>query len=235
LSGLTDPELVRGEYESEKRLEARASVYRWAEGPNAVDMCVEAVAEVKPRHVLDAGCGRGNIAERIAARTAATVIGVDQSERMVALTRARGLEAVVGDVRALPFEDDSFDCALAAWMLFHVDEVDAALAELARVLRPHGRLVAATNGEASMRELRDALGAGPLLTSFSLENGEEQLRAHFRTVERRDASGTVCFPDRGAAQEYLDASITLLSGQLPTDIPEPFAVTRSSCVFVADR
>jgi SAM-dependent methyltransferase len=233
--GLADPQLVRREYESEKRLEARASVYRWAADPDAVVMCVEAVAEVEPRRVLDAGCGRGNIAERIAAETAATVIGLDQSERMVALTRSRGLEAVVGDVRALPFEDGSFDCALAAWMLFHVDEVDAALAELARVLRPDGRLVATTNGEGSMRELRDALGVGPALTSFSLENGEDQLRAHFRAVEWRDASGTVRFPDRAAAQAYVDASITLLSGQLPADTPEPFVVTRSSCVFVADR
>jgi SAM-dependent methyltransferase len=234
VSGLADPELVRGEYQSERRLEARAFVYRWADGPDAVEMCVSAVVEARPGRVLDAGCGRGNIAERVAAESGATVIGLDQSERMVALTRSRGLEAVVGDVRALPFENGSFDSALAAWMLFHVEEVDAALAELARVLRPGGRLVAATNGESSMRELRDALGAGPLMTSFSVENGEQQLRRHFRTVERRDASGTVRFPDRRAAQEYIDASITLLSGKLPEGLPEPFVVTRSSCVFVAE-
>ena len=82
---------------------------------------------------------------------------------MVELTRARGIEAVVGDVRNLPFAAGSFDSALAAWMLFHVEEVDAALSELARVLRPGGRLVVVTNGERSMYELRDALGAGPLL------------------------------------------------------------------------
>jgi SAM-dependent methyltransferase len=196
VSKLTDRALVRDEYASEERLEARAAVFRWAEGPDAVEMCVGAVAEAAPRLVLDAGCGRGNIAERISAATGAYVVGLDQSERMVELTRARGVEAVVSDVGALPFQDGSFDCALAAWMLFHVEEVDQALAELARV--------------------------------------EERLRRHFRTVERRDASGTLRFPDRVAAQAYVDASIALLSGELPDDLPEPFVVTRSTCVFVAE-
>jgi SAM-dependent methyltransferase len=235
VSALDDPQVVRDEYASEERLAARASVHRWGTGPDAVEMSVAAVREVEPRRVLDAGCGRGNIAERVAVATGAAVVGLDQSQRMVELTRARGIDAVQGDVRALPFSDGEFDCVLAAWMLFHVEDVDEALAELARVLRPDGRLVAATNGEDSMRELRELVGAGPLMASFSVENGEAQLRRHFQTVERRDARGTVSFPDRAAAQAYVDASITLPPEQLPDDLPEPFVVTRSSCVFVATK
>ncbi|HVS85081.1 MAG TPA: class I SAM-dependent methyltransferase [Gaiellaceae bacterium] len=233
MSRLTDADLVRKEYESEAALSVRAGAYRWADGPDSIAMCVAAVAEVSPARVLDVGCGRGNIAERVAAETAADVVGVDQSERMVELTRARGIEAVVGDVRRLPFEDGSFDCALAAWMLFHVDDVDAALAEIARVLTPGGRLVAATNSQSNMRELRRLVGAPEPEFTFSLENGSEQLRRRFRRVERRDAVGSLRFPDRAAIQEYVDAAITF-SGRIPDDVPEPFVVARSSCVFVAD-
>ena len=43
---------------------------------------------------------------------------------MVELARARGVDARVGDVQALPFEDESFDAALAAWMLYHVPDVE---------------------------------------------------------------------------------------------------------------
>src|SRR5439155_23857328 len=74
---------------------------------------------------------------------------------------ARGVEALVGDVQDLPFADGSFDCALAAWMLYHVPELDRGLAELARVLRRGGRLVAVTNSEWSLRELWELVGSDP--------------------------------------------------------------------------
>ena len=64
---------------------------------------------------------------------------------MVELTCSRGVEALVGDVQALPFDDGSFDAAVAAWMLYHVPDVDRPIAELAPVSRPGGRLVAVTN------------------------------------------------------------------------------------------
>ena len=236
MTPLDDPQLVREEYATECGLEARASIYRWADGPDATVLMLEAVAEIDPRRILDVGCGRGQFAERIARELGASVIGVDQSERMVQLTRARGIDAVVGDVRALPFDPDEFDCVLAAWMLFHVTEVDAALAEIARVLRPGGRLVAVTNGLAHMGELRRLVGAPPMTSTFSAENGEELLRRHFRTVETRDASGTVHFPDREAAQAYVDASFATFGGaetRLP-DATGALVVTRAPCVFVAE-
>jgi SAM-dependent methyltransferase len=229
---LDDPDAVRKDYESEQRLEARASVYRWATGPDALSLCVEAVAEAEPRRVLDVGCGRGNIAERIARESEAVVLGLDQSERMVELTRSRGVDAVVGDVRALPFEDGDLDCVLAAWMLFHVPDVDAALAEVARVLRPGGRLVAVTNGRDHHRELYELLDREPPEASFSAENGEELLGRHFGSVEARDASGTVRFPDRAAAQAFVDAMI-VLDGTLPA-FDGPLVCSRRTSVFVAE-
>ncbi len=235
MSSLGDRDAVRREYATEQGLEARASVYRWAEGPDPIAMLLGAVAEVAPRRCLDVGCGRGQFAERIARELGASVIGVDQSERMVQLTRVRGIDAVVGDVCALPFDSGVFDCVLAAWMLFHVAEIDLALAEVARVLRPGGRLVAVTNGREHMRELRDLLGGEAASWSFSAENGEELLRRRFRTVERRDAFGTVHFPDRAAAQAYVDASATLggWSATLPDGVGA-LVVTRAPCVFVAE-
>jgi SAM-dependent methyltransferase len=61
----------------------------------------------------------------------AKVVAIDQSERMVELTQARGVEAHVGDVQELGFAEGEFDCAVAAWMLFHPAGVfpDAAAAQ----------------------------------------------------------------------------------------------------------
>ena len=229
---LDDPDVVRKDYESEQRLEARASVYRWSEGPDALSLCVDAVVEAGPRRVLDAGCGRGNIAERIARESDAAVVGIDQSERMVELTRARGVDAVVGDVRALPFEDGEFDCALAAWMLFHVPDVDAALAELARVLRPGGRLVAVTNGPDHHRELYELLGRHPLSRASPPRTARSSCGGTSPGSSARDASGTVRFPDRAAAQAFVDAMI-ILDGTLPA-FDGPLVCSRHTTVFVAE-
>jgi SAM-dependent methyltransferase len=234
VTALDDPQGVREEYASEERLAARASIYQWSEGPDPLAVLQQAVAEAKPRRCLDVGCGRGQFSEWMAHELGADVVALDQSERMVELTRARGIEAVLGDVRDLPFGDSEFDCVLAAWMLFHVAEVDEALAEIARVLRPGGRLVAVTNGTAHMRELRELLGVATPDWSFSADNGSRLLERHFAHVEARDTSGTVRFPDRDAAQAYVEASVQLAgwSAELPPFDGE-LAVTRAPCVFVA--
>ena len=91
--------------------------------------------------VLDACCGTGDLA--IAARArGADVVGLDFSEAM--LERAGGksteIEWVRGDVLALPFDDASFDAVTVGFGVRNVDDLDAGLRELRRVLRPGGRL-----------------------------------------------------------------------------------------------
>ena len=234
---LHDADAVRIEYSTEAGLVARRAAYEHATGPNAPAMVFDAIAEAGPRSYLEVGCGPGDLAARVAAELGADVVAVDLSPRMVELARGRGVDARVGDVQALPFEDGSFDCAVAAWMLYHVPDVPSALAELARVLRPGGRLVAVTNRLGHLRELRELLGLPPRLeTTFSGDNGEALLRRHFAHVDVRDAGGAVTFPDREAVLEYVRASRALFEGR--DDVPDfdgPLIVTRSPVLFVATR
>ena len=233
MSALNDPEAVRREYADESRFAVRAGSWARSEGPSAVEMSRKAVAEVEPQRVLEVGCGRGEAAEWIARETGAEVVAVDQSERMVELARARGVDARAGDVQELPFEDESFDVVLAAWMLYHVADLDRGLAEIARVLRPGGRLVAVTNSSRHVRELKELMGTSTTFT-FTAENGTEILRRHFSSVERRDAFGFAIFePDEAIA--YIEASSWLRRGRpLPT-LAEPIRVTRAPVVFVAAK
>lgn len=231
---LNDPAAVAEEYATEKGLLGRRAVYRYAEGPDAPALAVEAVLEMSPRHVLEVGCGPGEAAERIAA-TGAHVEAVDISERMVELTRARGISARVGNVQELPFEDASFDAALAAWMLYHVPDAERALAELARVLRPGGRLVAVTNGVEHLRELRELLGGDFPTRSFTDENAPELLGRHFVHVKKRDVGGWINFPDRAAVQSYVDATQTLWQRALPADFEGPLRVRRAPILYVAEK
>ena len=91
--------------------------------------------------VLDACCGTGDLAIGARAR-GAEVVGLDFSERMLEQARRKApeLEWVQGDVLTLPFEDASFDAAVVGFGVRNVEDLEAALSELRRVLRPGGRL-----------------------------------------------------------------------------------------------
>ena len=232
-----DPEVVRSEYATEERFLRRRAAFATSTGPSAVDVLFEAVAEVEPRHVLEVGCGPGDMAERIVRETGAELVAVDISPRMVELACGLGVDARVGDVQELPFDDASFDCAVAGWMLYHVPDLERGLAELARVIRPGGRLVAATNSMRNLGELwdlvgRDRSGEG---TTFLAEDGADRLRRHFAVVERRDVVGDMTFT-REQAVDYLENSIghRHLVERLPA-LEEPLHATRRMTVFVATR
>ena len=233
---LHDPNVVRTEYADEAGLVARRAAYEHATGPNAPEMVFAAVAEVPSHRYIEVGCGPGELAVRVRDELRADVVAIDISPRMVELARGRGVDARLGDVQELPFADREFDCAVAAWMLYHVPDVPRALGELARVLRPGGRLVAVTNGLDHLQEMRDLLGLEREATTFSRENGEGLLRAHFARVELRDAAGAVMFPDREAVQAYVLASGAMFEGR--KDVPQfegPLVVRRSPVVFVAEK
>jgi len=91
--------------------------------------------------VLDACCGTGDLA--IAdARAGGQVTGLDFSEQMLERARRKApeLQWIAGDLLALPFEDASFDAATVGFGVRNVDDLERALHELRRVLRPGGRL-----------------------------------------------------------------------------------------------
>ena len=233
---LNDPRVVEEEYASEVGLEGRRAAYRFATGPDAPQMAFDAVAEVSPRRVLEVGCGPGELAARIRDELDADVVAMDISPRMVELARGRGVEARLGNVLDLPFAAGEFDCAVAAWMLYHVPDVDRALAELARVLGSGGCLVAVTNAPDHLRELRALLGlpTDRAAHPFSGANGEEFLHCHFERVEVRDAAGTVRFPNRHEVVAFVEASRTLFdTGAEVPELDGEFVVTRHPVVFVA--
>jgi demethylmenaquinone methyltransferase/2-methoxy-6-polyprenyl-1,4-benzoquinol methylase len=93
-------------------------------------------------YVLDACCGTGDLAVAASKAGAARVVGLDFSERMLGRARRKApeLEWVQGDVLTLPFEDASFESAVVGFGVRNVEDLEAALKELRRVLRPGGRL-----------------------------------------------------------------------------------------------
>ena len=139
--------MAAGEGDLSRRLWEEHAAW-WIEGftegadPEYVDQIIPlAVGEQTGRaRVLDLGCGDGQIARAIAS-TGATVVGVDPTTNQidVAAARAGGPAFAQAGAGALPFADASFDGVIACLVFEHIDDVDGALSEVARVLRSGGR------------------------------------------------------------------------------------------------
>lgn len=232
-----DPAAVREQYASEANLRARQALWANVEGENAPVVLRRVLSSLQPRRVLEVGGGQGELAEWMQSELGARVTFVDQSERMVELARGRGIEhAQVGDVQDLTFDDGSFDTAVAAWMLYHVPDLDRGLAELARVLQPGGRLVAVTNSVGHLEELRELFGTimPGFERQFHSENGEELLRRHFAQVERTDAEVVAVVDERETLAAY-GRSLSYETRPLPDRVPLPFRVHGRTTIFVATK
>jgi len=229
-----DPDVVRAEYASETGLLTRISLYANARGDNANDVVVEKLLDGPRGSVLEVGCGPGTLAKRLREDHDVSLYAIDLSERMVDLARGLGVNARVGDVQALPFADASFDCVIAAWMLYHVPDLDLGLREIRRVLRPGGRLIAVTNSERHLVELWQQVGRDRYELPFNAENGQSILQRHFASVERCDVEGTVTIVDRETAREYIAASIKApeLADRFP-ELEQPLHATSRNCVLIA--
>jgi len=119
--------------------------------------------------VLECGCGTGLILERIA-RFARSTRAVDMSPGMLEKARARGLDVQEASLTALPFGADQFDVACAFKVLAHVPDIGRALAEMARVTRPGGVVLAEFYNPVSLRGLAKRLGPAGAISQRTKES-----------------------------------------------------------------
>jgi ubiquinone/menaquinone biosynthesis C-methylase UbiE len=122
-----------------------ASTYERINAPRYFDeparALIAAVAPPRDARILDVGCGTGAVSRAARAATGpdAFIVALDPSLDMLQAARRGGVDPVVmASLPALPFARTSFDIVVSAFVLTHVDDPDAALADMARVLRPGG-------------------------------------------------------------------------------------------------
>jgi SAM-dependent methyltransferase len=146
---LNDPAL--GSAEATPELGAAAGYAIWSDsydepGNPVVALEETAVAELiaaaPPGRALDAACGTGRHARRLV-ELGHRVSGIDLTPEMLERARVNVPEATfaVADLRELPFPDESFELAVCGLAMSHLPSLNEAVAELARVLTPGGRLI----------------------------------------------------------------------------------------------
>lgn len=122
--------------------------------------------------VLSIGCGPGFEPAELASETSAEhVVGVDSNPRMLASARDRCPDTVPllrGDATSLPVTDGAFDAAISVQVYEYVDDLDAALSELHRVLASDGRAVVyATDWESLVWRVEDETRANRVLNAWN--------------------------------------------------------------------
>lgn len=120
-----------------------------------VSLALDLLAAMPGEHILDIGCGTGAASQQLLQRAACCVTGVDRSATMLERARQRrygpdGASFQLASLGALPFAAASFDAALALNLLYFCDDAGLMIADLKRVLRPGGRMVAYVTHGATM-------------------------------------------------------------------------------------
>jgi SAM-dependent methyltransferase len=194
-SRISDSHYLRqSQYRTSDNLTARIVLnQRFATNPIDWFAWLRAQIELAPgARLLEVGAGPGRLWQDA---PAAAPLLTDLSRGMLVEARQRvpTAQVAVADAQALPFPSAAFDRVTANHMLYHVPDMDRAAAELRRVLRPDGLLVAATNGRANLAEIEalvsaalpDAPPFGRDQQRYCLENAAAVLQPHFARVAIR--------------------------------------------------
>jgi demethylmenaquinone methyltransferase / 2-methoxy-6-polyprenyl-1,4-benzoquinol methylase len=126
-----------------------AAVLSFGQDPRWRAAMVERVGAREDERVLDVACGTGMVAQALVRRYGCEVVGLDQSEQMLGGARGKlagdrelagRVSLVRGEAERLPFEDGEFDHLTFTYLLRYVEDPAATMTELARVVRPGGRI-----------------------------------------------------------------------------------------------
>lgn len=180
---------------------------------------------VSTDRALDLACGTGDIAVAVAAAGAARTVGLDITVRMLELASraSQTVRFVAGDMCALPFPDDSFDLITTGYGLRNVPDLDRAMREMARVLRPGGRMLSLDFNRPSSAIVRSAyLGYLTLVGSalgWALHRDQDTYRYIPESIRRYPGAAGVATRLEAAGFEHVRV-IPLLAGLMTLHVAE---------------
>jgi demethylmenaquinone methyltransferase / 2-methoxy-6-polyprenyl-1,4-benzoquinol methylase len=146
-----------------RRYDVLAALFSFGQDPRWRKAMVRTIEARPSDRVLDVATGTGMVAVELVQRYGCSVVGLDQSEEMLNGARAKlaarpvlaeRIKLVGGEAERLPFPDGEFDALTFTYLLRYVDDPAATLAELARVVKPGGRIASLEFAVPGPRPLR---------------------------------------------------------------------------------
>ncbi|MCE7981066.1 MAG: class I SAM-dependent methyltransferase [Caldilinea sp. CFX5] len=251
-----EAQVVQEQYRNSANLDARIRLhqlfstnpYRW------LRWVFDQIAAPAETLILEVGCGPASLwvenSDRIPAGWQITL--TDQSPGMIAQAQqnlaatAHPFQFAQMDAQALDFADGAFDAVIANHMLYHVPDLPRALSEIRRVLKPGGRLYAATNGKMHMAELRTLIQsfdpaldymatAAPPERFFSLENGAAHLTPWFADLALRHYEDRLAVTEVAALVDYVFSMMTFTGARYDNPATARAAFTAHAAAQMAQQ
>ncbi len=230
---IDDPIRVKNQYQSKDPLNVRIQTHLLYTHPQIdfVSWVLDQVSWSGTETVLDLGCGPGNYVVAVQNRARQYLAG-DLSIGMLT-NLGPDIPRLQLDAEQLPLRSAAFDVLLANHMLYHLPHLDLGLGQIRRVLRPGGWLVAATNSQEHMLELKSLIlkvwrylsrsnktreNQDNLVAGFNLENGQTILELYFDQVERFVLDSSLIFPSSAPVIHYVESMREFYEASMPSDI-----------------
>lgn len=221
---LGDQGKVREQYKNQDNLLARQSLHTFNRNKQDWNNWFFEKMDI-PEHgrILELGCGNGFLWKKNAGaiRPSWDITLSDFSEGMLQAARESlgdsHFKYEIIDIQDIPYENDSFDIIIARHMLYHVPDIDKALSEVSRVLKPTGRFYASANGMEHMQELTKLVNdfnenihydLSKLQRKFGMENGLEILKKHFPNVKVEHFNGEIIIDQAEPVVAYIASTMS---------------------------
>ena len=226
MSKFTDQEYLKtDQYKDSSNLDARVESHRrFSTNPYGwfnwvFDTLLKLPAKAK---ILELGSGPAYLWKECANRipTGWDIVLSDLSSGMVdaawrnLVVAGRNFKFKEIDAQSIPFEDETFDMVIANFMLYHVPDRAKAIAEIKRVLKPGGYLIAATVGDHHLQEMMEVLRKVHISKTwesyanpFTLESGLEQLKPFFPNVTMSRYEDNLHVTEIGPMMAYVRSSL----------------------------
>lgn len=213
----------------------------------------------KNKKILEIGCGNGQLWLENKSFIAGDIVISDISQGMVNDAKENtqilnNISYQCFDCQSMPYEDNTFDIIIANHVLFYVKDIDRALMEIKRVLKPGGYLYCTAYGRNHMREITDlvkeydtriTLSNLQLYDVFGLENGYQLLSPYFDNVTRQnyedslevanmDDISNYILSCHGNQSEYISNDYSSFKKfiERKTINKETFHITKEACLFI---
>lgn len=213
---------LKNQYQNASNISSRINLHSlYAQNPKGWFPWIYEQCQIRPgMKILEVGCGDGTLWLQNKDRLPADIQVAlsDVSEGMLRdARRALGTEDArfdfqVLDCQQIPYPENTFDLVVANHVLFYCDDLQTALAEIRRVLKPEGWLVCSTYGHDHMKEVSElvqefdehiVLAADKLYEKFGRENGTEILSSYFFDIEWRTYEDCLIVPEPEPLISYI--------------------------------
>ncbi|KAI3347123.1 methyltransferase domain-containing protein [Clostridium botulinum] len=216
---------IKEQYNSDENLNLRTNLHSY--NINKIDWdkwCFQKMNLLKCSKILELGCGVGKlwIKNQDFIDENSEIILSDFSPNMLkcAKNNLENLDCKFKykkiNAEDIPYDDESFDVVIAEHMLYFVTDIEKALSEIKRVLKPNGIFYVTTNSCNSMIELNKLaekfdpnldINNNGLSSRFDLENGEKMLKKYFNNIESEILEGKIILDKAEPVVSYKASTI----------------------------